>query len=216
MSYERYLIRVWLLDKPGAFARVAGAIGSVGASIVDMEVLEQGGGWAVDEILVDAVASPNSSDKLVAALTLIHDVNIEEVRREPRGAIDSEFVALNTAAAIVDEPDAKGILHALTTNLRASTRADWTAVVFDDDTSTVVDGDAPNIYWMRAFVDGTRESEALSDPQAAPSDTGWAELAQTNGTLLLGRNGRPFRARERAHFQVLARIADSLLIARRI
>src|SRR5439155_291311 len=51
-------------------------------------------------------------------------------------------------------------------------------------------------------------SAATLTSDAAPDDVGWAHLAGADVALLLGRDGRPLRARERRQLTVLADIAD--------
>jgi hypothetical protein len=41
-----------------------------------------------------------------------------------------------------------------------------------------------------------------------PDDVAWAALASADLAVVLGRDGRPFRARERRQLAALARIAD--------
>jgi len=45
--------------------------------------------------------------------------------------------------------------------------------------------------------------------ECGPDDVAWATLRGADLAVVLGRFGRPFRARERQQLAVLARIADS-------
>lgn len=47
-----YVVRVWLPDRPGALGQVASRIGAVRGDVVGIEILERGGGSAIDELVV--------------------------------------------------------------------------------------------------------------------------------------------------------------------
>lgn len=83
----RYLVRVRLLDRPGALGLVASRIGAVGGDIVAVDILERSGGEAIDEFVVEL-----SSDDLVGLLRHeIHEVDgvaveaVERLATEPAG-----------------------------------------------------------------------------------------------------------------------------------
>ena len=68
VSSLHVLVRVWLPDRPGALGLVASRIGSVDGDIVGIDVLEQGDGVAVDEFAVElrdpnAVTDPRARDR---------------------------------------------------------------------------------------------------------------------------------------------------------
>ncbi len=62
----------------------------------------------------------------------------------------------------------------------------------------------PPAAWIVAFLEGSRHLDARVDRGA--DDVAWADLPGRDRTLVLGRTGRPFRARERRQLVVLARI----------
>jgi hypothetical protein len=69
-------------------------------------------------------------------------------------------------------------------------------------------GMPPPPAWLVAFVNGSRSSAAVAAGECGPDDVAWAGLLDGRLALLLGRRGRPFRARERRQLATLARIAD--------
>ena len=79
-AMPRYVVRVRLLDRPGALGLVASRIGSVGGDIVAIDILERGGGEALDEFVLEL-----EGDHLVDLLRHeIHEVDgvaVEELRR---------------------------------------------------------------------------------------------------------------------------------------
>jgi hypothetical protein len=48
-----YLLRVQLEDRPGSLGSLAVALGSVGADILSLDVVERSAGYAVDDLVVD-------------------------------------------------------------------------------------------------------------------------------------------------------------------
>ena len=57
-----YLLRVQLEDRPGSLGSLAIALGTAGADILSLDVVERGSGYAIDDIVVDlpAGAMPDS------------------------------------------------------------------------------------------------------------------------------------------------------------
>jgi len=207
----RYVLRVWLPDKPGALGRVASAIGSVGASLVAIEILEQDGGWAIDELAVEAVESDNAEEKLVAALQFVDGVQIESILSTPRPMSDPRVSALETAVELVEQQKASALMERLVERAVSDLSADWAVLLaFDGDEPLAASGDAPRTAWVNAFLAGSRA--ATGTTMSGPEDIAWTELAQSQYALVLGRDGRPFRLREREQLGALARIADKRLV----
>ena len=75
----RYLVRVRLLDRPGALGLVASRIGAVGGDIVAVDILERENGTAIDEFVIEL-----GGDELVGLLSReVHEVDgakVEGVR----------------------------------------------------------------------------------------------------------------------------------------
>jgi UTP:GlnB (protein PII) uridylyltransferase len=85
----RYLVRIRLLDRPGALGLVASRIGSAGGDIVAIDIIERVEGEAVDEFVIEL-----AGDELVEPLRrAVHDVDgalVEAVRSlEPPTAWES-------------------------------------------------------------------------------------------------------------------------------
>ena len=64
---ETFVVRVWLPDRPGALGQVASRIGSVRGDVVGIDILERGGGLAVDELVV-GMPDGSSVDLLVSEI----------------------------------------------------------------------------------------------------------------------------------------------------
>ena len=50
---SRFILRVWLPDRPGALGIVATRVGAAGGEIVGIDILERGGGRVIDERVVE-------------------------------------------------------------------------------------------------------------------------------------------------------------------
>jgi hypothetical protein len=206
-------LRVWLPDKPGALGRVASAIGSVGASLVAIDILEQESGWAIDELAVEAVESDNAEEKLVAALQFVDGVQIESIMPSPQAVSDPRVSALETAVELVEQQKAQGLMELLVNRALSDLSADWAVLLeFDGEEPLAASGDAPRTAWVNAFLAGSRALQDVGSPMSGPEDIAWTELVQSQFALVLGRDGRPFRLRERQQLSALARIADRRLV----
>ena len=207
---ETFVIRVWLPDRPGALGHVASRIGAVRGDVIGIDILERGGGRAVDELVV---ALPDGSviDLLVAEISQVDGVAVEDVRRVANDRPDVGLVALEMAARVAEaNPD-----HRLTSLCHdVAELLDGTWVVALDGVSqrpvTSV-GDAPESGWMAAFVDGSRHLSAADQEASAPGDLAWAYLPTSDITVAMGRAGRQFHTRERQQLALLCRVADALL-----
>ncbi len=202
-----YILRVWVPDRPGALGAVASRIGAVRGDLVGIDILERGGGRAIDELVVDL---PDESlvDLLISEVSQVDGVDVEDVRMAPEAAIDPRVDALETAASLVAHAEVGSLLEALARRSLSDFQSDWVAVVDLESTSQVVTvGAAPPSSWLGAFVRGSRAS---ADPgsQGGPDDVAWADVDAAGLVVVLGRKGRPFRARERRQLTALARIVD--------
>ncbi len=74
-----YLLRLVVPDRPGALGAVATALGSAGADIVSVDVLERVSGVAVDDIVVD-LPRDRLPDSLITAVRAVPGVEVESLR----------------------------------------------------------------------------------------------------------------------------------------
>ena len=74
-----YLLRLVVPDRPGILGAVATALGESGIDIVSVDVLERGGGVAVDDIVVD-LPSDRLPDSLITASQRVPGVQVEALR----------------------------------------------------------------------------------------------------------------------------------------
>lgn len=204
---ETYVVRVWLPDRPGALGQVASRIGAVHGDVIGIDILERGGGSAIDELTVSLPAA-NLVDLLVSEIRQVDGVAVEDVRRVDPSRPDAAIAALEVAARLVSSsPDERHA--AFCGDVATLLDGEWCAIVgIDDGVVRAASGEPPDLAWLTAFIDGSRHLDAAAE--SAPGDIAWAHLDALGAAVATGRKGRPFHARERQELTVLSRILASL------
>jgi hypothetical protein len=200
------LIRVWLPDRPGALGLVASRIGSVGGDIVGIDVLERSNGVAVDEFAV-RLDDMDLVDLLLREIEQVDGASVEEVR-VVTSFPDPRLDALDSAAALCEATSVDALHESFLSHTRDEFLADWTALMRDGEAIAGAGDSKPAPELLAALVAGTNASPRVVDGTTGPEDLAVAALPRHGATLLIGREGHPFRRRERAQLLALARIAD--------
>ena len=202
-----YVVRVWVPDRPGVLGAVASRVGAVRGDVVGIDILERGAGRAIDELVVD-LPDDDLVPLLVAEISQVDGVDVEDVRAAT-AVPDARLAALEAAALLVEEQSADGLLSTLTAHACQDFEGEWAAVVGRESAEHLAAvGEPPPAAWLGAFVEGSRSSEMVAAGECGPDDVAWTTLADGALSLVVGRKGRPFRARERRQLAALARIAD--------
>lgn len=205
---KTFLLRVWLPDRPGALGAVASRVGAVRGDLVGIDILERGAGRAIDELVV-TLPDANLVSLLLSELSQVEGVDVEDVRPAPECPHDPRLDALETAEALIAAPTPGILVDVLVARAGLDFATEWSAAVdLDDRLLVVCEGAPPPLAWLVAFVGGSRSSAAVAAGECGPDDVAWAGLVGGRLALVLGRRGRPFRARERRQLAALARIAD--------
>lgn len=203
------MVRVWMPDRPGALGQVASRIGAVRGDVIGIEILERGGGRAIDELVVQL---PDESllGLLVSEISAVDGADVEEVRPAAEGLRDPRLAGLEAAAMLVGARSAPELLTLLLEHVRDDFGAEWAAVVdLEEPEVRAAVGPRPPAAWLEAFVEGSRSSARVAAGECGPDDVAWAPLVSAGLSVVLGRRGRPLRARERRQVAALARIADT-------
>lgn len=204
-----YILRIWVPDRPGALGAVASRVGAVGGDVVGIEILERGGGRAVDDLVVELPA-PELVDLLLAEVAEVDGVDVEDIRPAADALRDPRLDALETAAVLVGAGSATEAVASLCERAVRTVGAEWGVIVALDSHEVVAsEGEAPDAGWLVAFVAGSQSSARVAGGEGGPEDVVWAPLAAARMALLLGRHGQAFRARERRQAAALARIVDT-------
>jgi hypothetical protein len=204
-----WIVRMWLPDRPGALGQVASRIGAVRGDVVGIDILERGGGRAIDELAVE-LPDDDLVPLLVQEIGHVDGVDVEDVRPAVDALHDPRLDALETAAQLVGATTTGELLLSLCELGARTVGGEW-AVVVDSEAVEVLasTGPYPSPAWLSAFVAGSRSSAAVAGADSGPEDVVWAPLPAAGPALVVGRKGTAFRARERRQAAALARIVDT-------
>ncbi len=205
-----FLLRVKLPDRPGSLGRVATALGTAGADISAVEIVERGEGYAIDDFMLSA-PDDTKPDSLVTACAGLDEVAVLWVSRYPESwNIDGDVDVLNS---MTDDP-----INAERTLAEAAPN------VFHCAWSLVVDRTLPEVVWHTPLAPELRLEKVallgdLASPRVGELPEGWVDgwgataIAvapfRDNRSVVLGRNGGPeFLPSELARLRHLAQLAD--------
>ena len=204
---QRFVVRVWLPDRPGALGQVASRIGSVRGDVVGIEILERGAGRVIDELVVE-LHDESPVELLVAQMAEVDGVDVEDVRPLSGDLHADELAGLESAAHLAEQWGPQGD-QLLCDELARLLDADWALVAsHQPPTVLAVRGNAPALPWLQAFIEGSRH--LAGDADAAPADLAWSEMPRTGRLAAVGRQARPIRWREHTTLALVARVADAL------
>ena len=200
------VVRVWMPDRPGALGQVASRIGAVRGDVLAIEILEQGGGRAIDELTV-LLPDDDLLPLLTAEVDAVDGVSVESIRIVDPDRTDASLSALALGAAIAEcSPPER--LDVMLGGIQRFSETDWVVVLRSGDLVAQL-GEAPDLGWLSAFLAGSEHLDGLDD--SAPSDLLWANMVTSGLTVAAGRSGNPIHERERVRFSLLARLADALI-----
>ena len=199
-----FVVRVWIPDRPGALGAVASRIGAVRGDVIGIDILERGAGRAIDELVVD-LPEPALVELMVAEINQVDGVDVEEVRPLSGEWLDPRVEALESAALISEQGSCDELLAAVTERAGRDFGASWAAVVGPAAGEVAAWGSPPPRPWLEAFAFGSD----VAGSEAGPDDVACGAMSLAGLSLVVGRSGRPFRARERRQLAALARVADA-------
>lgn len=220
LPVSSYLLRVRLDDRPGSLGSLAVALGSVGADILSLDVVERTAEYAVDDLVVDLPAGA-MPDALITAAEALKGVRVESLRPHTGLLEAHRELELIDHVAAADGRNAQ--LQVLVDGAPRVLRVGWCTVARVDGprlerivgspgapetqagvapwlpltSATVLDGTADWVPQLWRDMDTTLAAAPLGDPHTA---------------VLLGRPGGPdFRPSEVARLGYLAGIVASIL-----
>ena len=215
-----YLLRVQLEDRPGSLGSLAVALGSVGADILSLDVVERGPGYAIDDLVVD-LPPGSMPDALVSAAHSLAGVHVDAIR--PHTGLLEAHRELELIDHVAAAHPTSARLQVLVDEAPRVLRVGWCSVVRQQDSG------------LQRVVGGPGAPETRVD--SAPwlpirhacvlhLDEGWvpqlwrdmdtalaaAPLGDPHTAMVLGRPGGPeFRPSEVARLGYLAGIVAGLL-----
>ena len=210
---QTYVLRLWLPDFPGTLGRVAAAIGQAGGDVIGIEILERGAGMAIDELIVVIPSdAENVMEQLIAEVSQVEGVAVEDVHTVALDRPDQSVLALDTAARIMESPRDER-LEATCELVREMLESDWCTIMRRDTAIPLaVSGDVPDLPWVIAFLAGTTHLAGDAAHEHTPADIAWAPLDLLDAVIVIGRIRGAFRLRERQHVTLIARIVSSAFV----
>nr|WP_194945770.1 amino acid-binding protein [Mycolicibacterium malmesburyense] len=214
-----YLLRVQLEDRPGSLGSLAVALGSVGADILSLDVVERSAGYAVDDLVVELPAGA-MPDMLITAAEQIKGVYVDSIRPHT-GLLEAhrELELIDHIAAA----DRKHRLQVLVDEAPRVLRVGWTTVVrlTDKGPERVVgspgapETQAAELPWLPLDHAEALDGDAAWVPQVwrdMATTLAAAPLGDARTAVVLGRPGGPlFRPSEVARLGYLAGIVATIL-----
>lgn len=213
-----FLIRVQLPDVPGALGAVATALGSIGADILSVDVVERNDGTAIDDLVVE-LPKGRLPDVLITAAESVQDVEVDAVR--PYAGVLDTHRELELVEDVAAQPDDG--LAIFTEGVPRIIRAGWAMVVGPEAGSarTITAStaapqlktlDLPFLPLARATVLDGEEAWVPETWQELGTELAATPLGKPERVLLVGRPGGPqFRAAEVARLAHLAGIIAVVL-----
>ena len=213
-----FLIRVILPDSPGTLGAVATALGTVGADILSVDVVERGTGVAVDDLVVE-LPSGRLPDALITAAESVEGVEVDAVR--PYAGVLDTHRELELVEEIAAQP--KSGLDILAEGVPRIVRAGWAVIVEHSETGAVrlaSSSAAPetpitDLPWLpleRATVLDGEEAWIPETWKELGTELAATPLGKPGKALLVARPGGPnFRAAEVARLAHLAGIVAVVL-----
>ncbi|HHX85769.1 MAG TPA: amino acid-binding protein [Actinomycetales bacterium] len=210
-----YLLRVSLPDRPGSLGSLAVALGSVGADIVSLDVVDRFDGVAVDDIVVN-VPHATMPDALITAAERLDGVAVDSLR--PFGGVLDAHRELELIDAVSDA--GAGAPQMLADELPAVLRVGWAIVVevtgngcrlvARGESAPLWEGD--DVPALEGLEHATGLDESTVPEEWTSMDTALAAAPLAFGhVLVVGRPGGPsFRPSEIARLGYLTGILRTL------
>lgn len=215
-----FLLRVELEDRPGSLGSLAVALGSVGADILSLDVVERGPGYAIDDLVVDLPAGA-MPDALITAAEGLSGVRVESIR--PHTGLLEAHRELELIDHVAAAEGRSRKLQVLVDEAPRILRVGWCTVVeFTDSGPRRIAGShgapetqAPATPWMPIeYATALDASEDWVPQLWRDMDTtlAAAPLGDPHTAVVLGRPGGPhFRPSEVARLGYLSGIVATLV-----
>jgi len=209
-----YLLRVILPDHPGSLGFLATAIGSVGADIISVDIVDRVDGLAIDDIVV-SIGPGRPPDEIMSAAESIDGVQVESIRPFD-GAL-----ATHRELALIEgmSEDPVGAVQLLLDEIPWLFRSGWGVLIDHRGDILLRSTGAPDAEKVSPWTQLDRAR--LIDPAHDPVPEMWTTLDTTlmgapsgeSFCVVAGRPGGPdFRPSEVARLAHLVGIARTIFL----
>ena len=125
-----FLLRIQLVDRPGSLGALAVALGSVGADILSLDVVERNSGCAIDDLVVELPPGA-MPDTLITAAEKLPGVRVDSVR--PHTGLLEAHRELELLDHVAAAPDNASRLQVLVDEAPRVLRVSWCTVLHSSD-----------------------------------------------------------------------------------
>lgn len=219
LAVPSYLLRIELADRPGSLGALAVALGSAGADILSLDVVERSSGYAIDDLVIELPPGA-MPDRLITAAESLPNVRVDSVRPHT-GLLEAhrELELLDHVAAAGDDASR---LKVLVNEAPKVLRVSWCTVLRSSageleplaDSPGCPETKADSAPWLPIERAAALDHTAEWVPQAwRDMDTTMvaAPLGDPHTAVVLGRPGPEFRPSEIARLGYLAGIVATML-----
>ena len=214
-----YLLRIELVDRPGSLGSLAVALGSVGADILSLDVVERSSGYAIDDLVIE-LPPGSMPDTLITAAESLPGVRVDSVR--PHTGLLEAHRELELLDLIAAAHGRANKLQVLVDHAPRILRVGWCTVLCSTEgklqrlagSPGAPETRADSAPWLPIEQASTLDGSAEWVPGAwRDLDTTMvaAPLGDSHTAVVLGRPGPEFRPSEVARLGYLAGIVATML-----